>query len=149
MDNKIRVKMLDVPLVNEMDGHYFVDTGSPHYVEEVADLNIDMVEFGRSIRYNDTYKAHGTNVNAMCNGVNHVDMRTYERGVENETLSCGTGVTAVALVAFTKGWYKEKVNIKTKGGLLTVEAERNGSNGYKNIWLSGSAKCVFEGEIDV
>ena len=124
---------------------YFINTGSPHYIhfEENID-NLDLLSFGKSIRYSEKYKQVGTNVNVVEKiSENEVKIRTYERGVENETLSCGTGVTACALVFGTLE-HQNQITINTLGGKLTVRFENAGTN-FKNVWLEGPAEMVFEG----
>lgn len=150
-NNIVRLKMNDVQVIETKANHLFLNTGSPHVVEFVNHINQHPVlETGKTIRYSETFKPGGTNVNfveALPN--NTIFVRTYERGVENETLSCGTGVTAAALAATTKG-YISPVRIETKGGQLTVEFVNHGDGkGYKEIYLIGPAMRVFEGEISL
>jgi diaminopimelate epimerase len=146
----VRVKMIDVNEVKELDGGLIVDTGSPHYIKYVQSIeNIDVFNEGKKIRYNDFFKAKGTNVNFIEKMNNSsIKVRTYERGVENETLSCGTGVTASALVNFYKDGFN-KINVETPGGKLAVEFEKIGENIFKNVWLCGPATFVFKGEINI
>ena len=112
---------------------------------------VDILDFGKSIRYSDAYKKDGVNVNIVQEiDSNSIHVQTYERGVEDETLSCGTGVTACALVwmDLNPSPSLKSVDVTTKGGDLVVEAIRNGE-GFSSIWLSGPAKLVFDGRIDV
>jgi len=143
----IHLKMNDVTFIETTSTYYFLNTGSPHHVEFVTDLEeINVVERGKRIRYSDTYyKRGGTNVNfAELAHKNTVAVRTYERGVEDETYSCGTGVTAVALTTAFKG-LESPVSVKTKGGDLKVSFEKT-TDGFRNIFLIGPALQVFEGE---
>lgn len=133
----------------DMDGVAFVtNTGSPHYIEFVEDINrVDIVERGKAIRYSEKYEREGINVNFVQE--NTLEMLTYERGVEDETFSCGTGATAVALA------YAEKHNltglvaldIKVKGGNLQVGFKRE--EAFKDIFLKGPATAVFSGVYDL
>jgi diaminopimelate epimerase len=145
---QVALKMSDVNEVETASKGWFVNTGSPHYVAFAeAPEDLDLLPLARAIRYSDTYQAEGVNVNFMAwrNGALH--MRTYERGVEDETYSCGTGVTAAALVAAAAGKLKEnKVAVHTKGGVLNLSFERL-EKGYNNIWLTGPAEFVFKGEL--
>ena len=148
-NNWVRVKMIDVNKVNEYDAGLIVDTGSPHYIQYVESVDdIDVYQEGKKIRYSDFFDEKGINVNfVQKKNINEIKVRTYERGVENETLSCGTGVTASALVSF----YSEglnKINVETLGGKLAVEFEKIGEGMYKNVWLCGPATFVFKGEIN-
>ncbi|HKJ48818.1 MAG TPA: diaminopimelate epimerase, partial [Christiangramia sp.] len=127
----------------------FLNTGSPHHILFSEEIELkDIKKEGAEIRYSERYGNAGTNVN-FVEGVSAdtFSVRTYERGVEDETLSCGTGVTAVALAAYESGkTNSEKVNLKTPGGELSVTFKKT-SNGYSDIWLSGPATKVFKGEI--
>ncbi|WP_100077360.1 diaminopimelate epimerase [Chryseobacterium camelliae] len=145
----IKLKMSDVEMIS-MDGEDSVlDTGSPHYVKYVEDLiRYDVFAEGKSIRNSENYKEKGINVNFVeKNGQDGIFVRTYERGVEDETYSCGTGVTAAALTFMQKN-NLISVPVKTLGGNLAVHAEKNGSS-FRNIWLEGPAKQVFKGKIDL
>ncbi|WP_299822897.1 diaminopimelate epimerase [uncultured Pontibacter sp.] len=143
----IQLRMNDVASVEQIGEDYFLNTGSPHYIRFVDSVeNLDVYEEGRAIRYNDRFKADGTNVNFMQRlGGDEIFVRTYERGVEDETLSCGTGVTAAALVAGLKGM-QSPIKVKTLGGNLQVAFEQAG-DGFKYIHLIGPAKQVYTGVI--
>lgn len=139
----------DVTEVNRSESDTFIDTGSPHHIEWVSQIDqTDVVGQGAKIRYSEKYQPAGTNVNFIEKGADHIKVRTYERGVENETLSCGTGVTACALAASYMD-YSSPVTIETKGGMLQVSFERKGDNHFENIYLAGPAKKVYEGVIEV
>jgi diaminopimelate epimerase len=129
----------------------FLDTGSPHYIKVVNNIeNLDVYNEGKLIRNSKEYKEKGVNVNFVkIYSKDEFQVRTYERGVENETLSCGTGVTAVALAMFHSGRTdSKKIKIKTKGGELTVEFDTS-ELGYNNIKLIGKVEMIFSGEIEV
>ncbi|MDC0382502.1 diaminopimelate epimerase, partial [Flavobacteriaceae bacterium] len=128
-----------------------LETGSPHYVKIVQYLNdYKVFENGKKIRNNSLFKKNGVNVNFVEQiSENEFSVRTYERGVEDETLSCGTGVTAVALAMFKLGKTNSKeVVIKTKGGELSVKFDTIEER-YFDIKLSGGVEMVFSGEIDI
>lgn len=148
-NDQIHLLMHDVIDFQELDEDFVIDTGSPHYIKYVSDLqNIDLVEMGRRIRYSSEYKAAGINVNfVQQTDDNRVAIRTYERGVEDETLSCGTGCTAAALSVGLKGG-KSPVTLEAIGGRLQVSFEQE-ENAFKNIHLIGPAKKVFEGTVTV
>lgn len=142
----VKLKMTDVTKIIKRDNYFLINTGSPHYVEFVKDVNeIDILTTGREIRYNKIFAPNGLNVNFVEILDNSLFVRTYERGVEDETLSCGTGVTASAL-AFCFQKDIQTVNIETKGGNLSVSFEKE-ANGFKNIFLQGPATFIFEGMI--
>jgi diaminopimelate epimerase len=144
---EISLKMIDVETVEPDDNVFFINTGSPHYVMFVDDVqNTDVVGIGRAIRYGDTYGSKdGTNVNFVeIIDAQTLRVRTYERGVEDETYSCGTGVTACALAAFVRLGMPSPVQVQTEGGALRVSFETDG-NTFKNIHLIGPAVKVFEG----
>lgn len=148
----IHLKMSNVVTIEGHDGYDFMNTGSPHYVTFVQNLEEeDVVGEGKKIRYGSVFGPQGgTNVNFVeVAAPNQLKVRTYERGVEDETYSCGTGVTACALSAhFHLGW-TGPVDIETKGGLLAVSFEPNGEGGYRDIFLCGPAEFVFKGQITI
>ncbi len=153
-DGLISVEMHDVSSIERTGEAFFLDTGSPHYVMFARDLDkIDVLSEGKRIRNLPAYAKAGTNVNFVEviteRSQKRIRVRTYERGVENETLSCGTGVTACALVAHLEGnaTADDHCIVKTKGGELTVRFKKQGP-GYSGIRLAGPAKFVFKGEID-
>lgn len=146
----VRLKMNDTREVTQLGNDFKINTGSPHlikFVENVA--NFPVFEEGRKIRYSDPYKEKGINVNFVeLLPNNTIFVRTYERGVENETLSCGTGVTAAALAASFKG-FKSPVSIKALGGDLSVEFKTGQADTFQDIFLIGPAKKVFEGDLEL
>ncbi len=150
-DGKVALRMKDVEGITTFRDGFFLNTGSPHVVLEVNDLDsFPVYEQGKLIRYDDEFKPGGTNVNfAHRISENHFAVRTYERGVEDETLSCGTGVVAVALAMHKKYNLKiGEVTITTKGGDLTVNMESY-HLGYKNVVLNGPTCFVYSGNIEV
>ncbi len=152
IDDFVSLKMNDVKQVEIGDDFYFLNTGSPHYVKFVNNIDaLDVYNEGKNIRYNSRFKEEGTNVNFIERTENELIVRTYERGVENETLSCGTGVTAAALVAAiaNKSAGKNNCMIKTLGGNLNVKFEKVLDNHFYNIWLEGAATFVFEAKIEL
>ncbi|MBU2930071.1 diaminopimelate epimerase [Winogradskyella psychrotolerans] len=146
----VHLQMQDVSKIESFDNHLFLDTGSPHHVELVSDLKgFDVKANGSRIRNGAPYNAAGSNVNFVEQlSTENFAVRTYERGVEDETLSCGTGVTAVALAMHSSGKTQyEKISLQTQGGELNVTFNSDG-DGYNNIWLVGPAQQVFKGEIE-
>ncbi len=145
--DEVRLKMANVPPIVVLENGYEVQTGSPHFILE--DRNHDtshVVEIGRSIRYNNTYCKAGINVNLLAIHANNIQVATYERGVEDETLSCGTGVTAAALVfAQLQNLSSGKVNVQTKGGSLMVEWQQLADLSFNEVYLTGPAKRVYNG----
>jgi diaminopimelate epimerase len=145
----VHLHMIDVEQMNIQPEYYFLNTGSPHYVQAVQGIDdFNVFEKGREIRYSAQFQPGGTNVNFMeeINGV--LKVRTYERGVEDETYSCGTGVTAAA-IASSKMGMKPPVAIMTLGGPLQVNYEVDASGKYFNVYLIGPAERVFEGQIEL
>ncbi|MBK8568451.1 MAG: diaminopimelate epimerase [Saprospiraceae bacterium] len=145
----IALKMSDVDNVEVGDGFFVLNTGSPHYVvfvEDLSDMNI--VESGQVIRYSDRFRKEGINVNFVEKTAQGIEVATYERGVEDETLSCGTGVTAAAIsfALVNPANPIGEVDITTKGGKLKVRFEKKNEGKFENIWLCGPANKVFEGE---
>lgn len=151
LDKKIKLQMTNVTKVEFALDHYVLDTGSPHYVKFVTGLrDFDVVGEGRKIRNSKEFAKKGINVNFVETlGEDQIYVRTYERGVEDETLSCGTGVTASALVAAHNDNGFNRVEVKTKGGSLSVEFDKNGDAEFENIWLCGPATFVYSGEIEL
>jgi diaminopimelate epimerase len=148
----ISLKMNDVKEVELNADFSFLNTGSPHYVAFVSDVNnYNVFEEGKKIRYNDRFKAKGTNVNFIEKTGSDLFVRTYERGVEGETYSCGTGVTAAAMVAAIKNVATQKnyCDIKTLGGNLKVKFNHHPDNSFTDVWLEGPATFVFKGEISI
>lgn len=150
-DSRVSLSMLDVDRIDHFDDHVFLDTGSPHHVTFAKNLSeIDVVQEGSKIRFGEPYGDAGTNVNFVeQKDETTFKVRTYERGVENETLSCGTGVTAVALASFfLKKTTSEQIKIETKGGELEVSFKYD-KNRFHEIILSGPATFVFKGELEL
>ncbi|WP_395073740.1 diaminopimelate epimerase [Flavobacterium sp.] len=146
-DNDIvSLQMIDVSEIKIHTDYTFLNTGSPHHIIEVKNLeNVAVKTEGSKIRYSDLYAPSGSNVNfATQIADNEFSIRTYERGVEDETLSCGTGATAVAIAMHaTKMTYSNNIKINVQGGKLEVSfVEENGI--YKNVFLKGPATFVFE-----
>lgn len=150
-EDRVRISMRDVPDVMQRPGDVFVlDTGSPHYVQFVSDLDaIDARVLGKAVRNSPEFVRDGINVNFAQQSDNHVRVRTYERGVEDLTLSCGTGVTAVALAsALRNALMRGPVHIETDGGKLTVDFTHDGS-GFTEIFLAGPGMHVFDGAVEL
>ena len=147
----VSLQMTDVNNIKIDNHHFFLDTGSPHYVSHRSNIDeINIVKLGSEIRYSEDFKPGGTNVNFVEEiNDNHIKVRTYERGVEDETYSCGTGVVAAAISTFTKNNKGKSFNIDVKGGQLKVNFEGDAKSGFTNIWLIGPATLVFKGSISV
>lgn len=147
---QVRLKMIDVEEITPYGADYIVNTGSPHYVKMVKDVVLlDVYTGGKDIRYSTDFSAEGINVNFVEQQPGAILVRTYERGVEDETLSCGTGVTASALVSTPHAQGFNRVEVTTRGGHLAVEFNKTGNNRYEDIWLCGPATFVFEGHIEL
>ena len=147
-DDQVKLQMKDVSDVQVVNGAYFLDTGSPHHVAIVdAVLDLNVPEVGASIRYGQ-YGTQGANVNFVTpNQDGSFFVRTYERGVEDETLSCGTGVTAVAIAMhYAQKTEHTAIDVQTPGGSLQVSFEPS-AQGYEKIFLTGGAVHVFDGSI--
>lgn len=146
----IKLSMNDVKSIEEYlsNGQFILNTGSPHFVAEFPDIENGFVPLAREIRYSDRFKEQGININfyTLKNILSpDINIRTYERGVEDETLSCGTGVTATALVIHKVHKINSPIRIHTKGGDLTVNFNYIGNDQYTDIFLEGQATMVFEG----
>jgi diaminopimelate epimerase len=147
-DETVSLQMADVKSISDAAGNILLDTGSPHYVQFVENADdVDVIEEGRNIRFSDTFRNDGINVNFVEMLSDGMYVRTYERGVEDETLSCGTGVTAAAVAASATGRIDgSHCEVITRGGRLSVNFEKEGEL-YNSIWLKGPALFVFKGEI--
>ena len=153
-DGWVYLKMSDVNAVEKnIDGDtpfFVLNTGSPHYIEMVDSINsVDVFGLGQMIRFNDRFKSEGINVNFVQQQDDKIFVRTYERGVENETLSCGTGVTAAALISGIEKLGEQTIQIETLGGKLAVRFNNKGDQVFENIWLMGPGTFVFSGSITV
>ncbi len=146
----IHLKMSDVNAV-EVGDHFFVtNTGSPHYVQLINGVEkFDVFTAGKAIRYNERFKAEGVNVNFIEFHNDHLFVRTYERGVENETYSCGTGVTASAITTHLNKLGEHRVSIKTIGGALAVSFNNLGGGHFNHIWLQGPGTFVYSASINL
>jgi len=150
-NGNISLEMNNVSSISSPRAEAFVlDTGSPHYVAFVADAElVDIVARGKAIRQSPPYAAVGINVNFVSGDTSGLSIATYERGVEDETLACGTGVTAAAIAAVHRinaptGDFR--IPVRAKGGLLAVSGTHKDGH-YSNLWLEGPAVRVFGGEI--
>lgn len=143
----ISLKMIDVQDITKKSTGYHVDTGSSHHVEYAKNLvDKDVETEGKTIRYSSVYAPRGCNVNFIEAGDNNeIGIRTYERGVENETLACGTGSVASAIVHHFTGHVFREYILKALGGELKVRFDHEDGI-YKNVWLDGPATFVFKGE---
>jgi diaminopimelate epimerase len=144
----VKLRMNPVTSIEKVNNDFVLDTGSPHYVKFCEYKRENIVELGRSIRFNERFKATGINVNTASFIDDYIYVETYERGVEDETFSCGTGVTAVALAAAE---LQSKTNgitpIKTKGGDLRIHWQKKADGTFDDIYLEGPAKKVYDGQI--
>jgi diaminopimelate epimerase len=144
----VKLQMANVNDYTLVDDNYFINTGSPHYIVFTDDVeNIDVAQEGKRLRWSPKFTPGGTNVNFVQVYGNGLFIRTFERGVEEETLACGTGITASAIAAVLKGHFdKTPVSVKARGGNLSVDFDLK-DNKASNIWLTGPATYVFTGTI--
>jgi len=142
----VRFSLRDVGSVEERGEDFYINTGTDHHVRFVKDLlEYPVVEEGRKVRYSPQYQPKGTNVNFVEVGTNHaVSFRIYERGVEDETYSSGSGATACGLVVSHRFDYPAPIKLNSRGGLLTLEFQRSSSGGFAQIYLTGPVQQVFE-----
>ena len=151
MDGVVSLKMADVDRVTFRRGHFILNTGSPHYVEMTSNvMDLDVFQKGREIRYSPDFEKEGINVNFVeqLDEPYKIVVRTYERGVEAETYSCGTGVTAAALVCHHNDNGFNRVEVQTLGGHLSVDYDII-DDSFRNVWLNGPAEKVFDGTIEI
>ncbi|HEU0126822.1 MAG TPA: diaminopimelate epimerase, partial [Flavobacterium sp.] len=149
--NWVELQMIDVDTINLDADAFVLNTGSPHYVKEVTGLEaMDVYKEGYSIRNNETYKTNGINVNFVEKKPDHLFVRTFERGVEDETYACGTGVTAVAMAMAKKQNQIGQVitPVVVLGGNLEINFSYDGKK-FTDVFLCGPAEKVFEGEINI
>lgn len=149
--NWVELQMIDVDTINLDADAFVLNTGSPHYVKEVTGLEtMDVYTEGYNIRNNETYKANGINVNFVERKPDHLFVRTFERGVEDETYACGTGVTAVAMAMAKKQHQIGQVvtPVTVLGGNLEINFNYDGQK-FTDVFLCGPAEKVFEGEINL
>lgn len=153
LDRSVCLSMTDVNKVDQLDKNtYSLFTGSPHYVTFVDDIqSIDVKESGSSIRNSPPFSKDGINVNFIESlGPSELKIRTYERGVEDETMACGTGVVAAAIAnAFHHNDYSGECIVHAMGGDLKVEYKRDGAQNFTDVLLIGPAEEVFSGEIEL
>jgi len=147
----VDLKISDIFDIFIHNDYMVINTGAPHYVSFIDNLNdVNMYEEGKKIRHHENFFPEGVNVNFVEPFKDHLFVRTFERGVENETLSCGTGVTAAAIAAHLKGIEYKANNypILTKGGKLNISFKPDKKNKkFKEVWLKGNAVKVFEGNL--
>ncbi len=147
----VELKMSDVEKAKILYNNYEINTGSPHYIDFRENIeNLDVFKEGQEIRYSKNYKEAGINVNFVEQNENQLFVRTYERGVENETLACGTGVTAAALASsIRQNLVYKNFDIKVLGGQLNVRFKTEDGIKFHSIYLTGPAVFVFEGAINI
>ncbi len=147
--NLIRLKMNDVSQIETINNTCFLNTGSPHVVKIIEQLDLfDVATEGAKLRHASDYGTEGTNVNFIRIIENQIEIRTFERGVEAETWACGTGAVASAIAAHFENPKYQEFYLKALGGHLKVSFDF--SEGiYKNVWLEGPAVEVFKGQIEI
>ncbi|MBU2649309.1 MAG: diaminopimelate epimerase [Bacteroidetes bacterium] len=149
-DDTIRISLKDPDIKKNDTGNWVIDTGTPHVIlfpEKQQRLD-ELFKTAVEIRYSEQYAADGINVDFVWMKDDHILVSTYERGVENFTLSCGTGVTASAIAACLSGFTIEPVKVVTPGGTLYVGFSIDGKH-FRNIWLQGNTTKVFAGTIEI
>lgn len=149
-DGEIAIQMRDVDVVSWVNEQCIIQTGSPHLIQLTDDPErLDVAAEGAAIRYSEPFAKEGINVNFVRMGNGELWMRTYERGVEAETLSCGTGVTAAAVSLAALQVDVQEVRVHTRGGDLKVKLERTSEGAFQDVWLCGPAQEVFQGTIEL
>lgn len=146
----VHLKMIDVEAVETGDDFFVTNTGSPHYIKIITGIeSFNVFNEGKAIRFNDRFAKEGINVNFVEHQADRIFVRTYERGVENETYSCGTGVTAAAITTCLQKPGEHDVQIQTLGGKLAVSFNNQGAGHFNDIWLKGPGTFVYKASIDV
>lgn len=147
----LKMNVSDNPVI--VGSAYVIDTGSPHFVRFTYNVdNIDVKKEGRIVRNSASYKKEGINVNFVEEeNTELLYVRTYERGVENETRSCGTGVTASAICQYHKQRLRgnKTIHVNTLGGSLSVSIHATDFRSIDSVWLNGPARAVFIGEVNI
>lgn len=152
-NGEIRLKLKDVNGIRWLEDGYLLDTGSPHFVKFVTQLDpLDIETEGSEIRHQSRFGKGGVNVNFVQKGIssNRISVRTYERGVEAETFSCGTGVTAAAICSYYH--FKSdnfSYSVKTRGGKLNVSFKAQHHTRFTDIYLTGPTSHVYDGSIEI
>lgn len=147
---QVCLAMIDVENIKETENGFILNTGSPHYIKFAKNLDeYDVFQTGRTIRNLDEFQPKGINVNFVERLHDKIYVRTYERGVEDETLSCGTGVTAAAIASVGIAIGQFSVDVITKGGSLNVQFQKLNSSTAKQVKLTGPTQFVFSGEISI
>ncbi len=154
-EDRVKIRMKDpyflnlalrLALGNESCQGYYLDTGVPHFVLFVPEVEKAALEkLGPEIRYHKHFQPQGTNVNFVEIEESLLKVRTHERGVEAETLSCGTGVTAAAIIAGLTRGLDSPVEVKTKGGTLKVYFQRRDKHNFTQVFLEGRVRLVYQG----
>lgn len=149
-DEAVKLKMVNVDGYQEKNDGIFMDTGSPHFIKFVDDPEqVDVFKEGKYWRSHSSFAPGGTNVNFVGKPIDgEIQMRTFERGVEDETWSCGTGAVASAIASAIRIGKGTSFGMKVPGGKLTVSFDVAETGGFENVWLNGPAKYVFEGFIE-
>ena len=146
----VHLKMSDVIAVESGADYFVTNTGSPHYIKWVDDIeNFEVFNEGKAIRYDERFSKEGINVNFVQHQKDHLFVRTYERGVENETYSCGTGVTAAAIISCLQKEGEHDIQIQTLGGKLAVHFNNLGGGHFNHIWLKGPGTFVYKASIQL
>ena len=140
----VRLGMIDVDGVREMLGGFFLNTGTRHFVKFVEDVDaVDIEKEGKELRWNEAFAPEGTNVNFVQRCDAYLKIRTFEKGVEGETLACGTGITASAIVAYSGPQKSASIRLQARrGDWLEVDFEQVGPESFRNIHLTGPAEFI-------
>ncbi|HRP89419.1 MAG TPA: diaminopimelate epimerase [Edaphocola sp.] len=148
--NEVALQMKDIESIELYNEDVILDTGSPHYIRFVKEVDaVNVYLEGKAIRNLERFQPKGINVNFVQKTLEGLKIRTYERGVEDETLACGTGVTAAAIANASSDTGKQSVKVQALGGDLLVDFEKIDNQHFQNVWLTGPALLVFKGEITI
>lgn len=146
----VALHMQDVNAIEFEEDYAILNTGSPHFIQWVEDAaTVDVFTKGREMRNRSEFQPKGINVNFVNKTKDGIHIRTYERGVEDETLACGTGVTAAAIAFAGKQTGSFNIPVKAMGGALSVSFDKKSETTAEHIVLTGGATFVFEGEVEI